>query len=263
MRTIVHTLGYNIPTLIEECTESLRSLNEGFEYTHVIADLGYPLHNSRYLWEDKPRDISIQKRENLFKNEKTSAVHHSDLVKFNNKGVSGNWTTIAKLYDVKDGDVLIGADPDERPMDKGWVKAMSEVMQADKDIAICSLMLPELMALEGFFENYILAERMLNGHRVWYGKAMCQWALIAISGRFIEKAGGVPAPNVAPIYGWIENACGALMNHYGMTWVMLPDYRVQHIASSPLAQEWKNEMVTEAGMNAGQIDFETWLERKS
>lgn len=263
MRTIVHTLGYNIPTLIEECTESLRSLNEGFEYTHVIADLGYPLQDGRDNWEKKHLYYNEVKFHNLNSNACTAIENDSDLVRFNNKGVSGNWTTIAKLYDVKDGDVLIGADPDERPMDKGWVKAMSEVMQADKDIAICSLMLPELMALEGFFENYILAERMLNGHRVWYGKSMCQWALIAISGRFIEKAGGVPAPNVAPIYGWIENACGALMHHYGMTWVMLPDYRVQHIASSPLAQEWKNEMVTEAGMNAGQIDFETWLERKS
>lgn len=261
MRTIVHTLGYNIPDLIKETTISLRELNEGFDYTHVIADLGYPLVGGRENWTLIPDQTG--KVINLNRNAVTAIDYHSDLVKFKNKGVSGNWTTIAKLYDVKDGDVLIGADPDERPMDKGWVKAMSEVMQADKDIAICSLMLPELMALEGFFENYILAERMLNGHRVWYGKSMCQWALIAISGRFIEKAGGVPAPNVAPIYGWIENACGALMHHYGMTWVMLPDYRVQHIASSPLAQEWKNEMVTEAGMNAGQIDFETWLERKS
>jgi len=263
MRTIVNTLGYNIPDLIEETTISLRELNEGFDYTHVIADLGYPLENSRHNWGKTPLYHTETKIDNLQNNAIVADQYNSDLVKFKNKGVSGNWTTIAKLYDVKDGDVLIGADPDERPMDKGWVKAISEVMQADKDIAICSLMLPELMALEGFFENYILAERMLNGHRVWYGKAMCQWALIAISGRFIEKAGGVPAPNVAPIYGWIENACGALMHHYGMTWVMLPDYRVQHIASSPLAQEWKNEMVTEAGMNAGQIDFETWLERKS
>lgn len=264
MRTIVHTLGYNVAELVEEATESLRELNEGFDYTHVIADLGYPLGEERSDWDTFDAHFLNQtKSNNLYSNNQTAILNNSDLVKFKNKGVSGNWTTIAKLYDVKDGDVLIGADPDERPMDKGWVKAMSEVMQADKDIAICSLMLPELMALEGFFENYILAERMLNGHRVWYGKSMCQWALIGISGRFIEKAGGVPAPNVAPIYGWIENACGVLMHHYGMTWVMLPDYRVQHIASSPLAQEWKNEMVTEAGMNAGQIDFETWLERKS
>ena len=59
MRTIVHTLGYNIPTLIEECTESLRSLNEGFEYTHVIADLGYPLQDGRDNWEISPKDTDI------------------------------------------------------------------------------------------------------------------------------------------------------------------------------------------------------------
>lgn len=262
MKVVVHTLGYNVAELVEESTESLRELNEGFDYKHVIVDLGYPLGEERSDW-DSFKFIEQAKSNNLYLNNQTSLVYHSDLVKFNNKGVSGNWTTVANLYDIGDGDVLIGADPDERPMDKDWVKAMAEVMDADKNIAVCSLMLPELLELEGFFENYILAERILNGHRVWYGKAMCQWALIGISGRFIAKAGRVPSPEAAPIYGWIETACDAFMRHFGMTWVMLPDYRVQHIASSPLAQEWKNEMVTEKAMNEGQIDFETWLARKS
>jgi hypothetical protein len=43
---------------------------------------------------------------------------------------------------------------------------------------------------------------------------------------------------------------------------MLPDYRVQHIASSPLAQQWKNEVVTADAMNAGQVDFKTWLKSR-
>ena len=262
MKTIVHTLGYNIPDLIEEATESLRKKNKGFDYTHVIADLGYPLNNGRATWADVPQHIEISKKNNLYSNAQIASSYGSDLVKFNNRGVSGNWTTIANLYEIKDGDVLIGADPDERPMDNGWVKAMSEVMRGDPNIAICSLMLPELMALEGFYENYILGEQIINGHRVWYGKNMCQWALIGISGRFISRVGRVPSPEIAPLYGWIETACDAFMKMHGMSWVMLPDFRVQHIASSPLAQEWKNFVVTEDAMNAGQVDFETWLREK-
>jgi hypothetical protein len=262
MKTIVHTLGYNIPDLIEEATVSLKRKNKNFDYTHVIADLGYPLKNGRDHWHIIPADTNIEEAYNLHLNHKIALGLESDLVKFNNHGVSGNWTTIANLYGIGDGDVLIGADPDERPMDENWVKAIAEVMDADKNIAIVSLALPELLALEGFFENYFIGERILNGHRVWYGKFMCQWALIGISGRFIAKAGRVPSPEIAPIYGWIETACLEFMNHFGMDWVMLPDYRVQHIASSPLAQEWKNEVVTADAMNAGQVDFKTWLKSR-
>lgn len=263
MKTIVHTLGYNIPELIEEATESLYNLNDPSDFNHIIIDLGYPLAGGRDKWGEIPDYIPGAKHRNLLENSDIASLSGSELIKLPNRGVSANWSNVAYLYGVGEGDVLIGADPDERPMDKGWVKAMADVMREDPNIAICSLMLPELMDLEGFFKNYILGERILAGHRVWYGKAMCQWALIGISGRFIEKAGGVPHPEIAPIYGWIETACDAHMKAYGMDWVMLPDFRVQHIASSPLSQEWKNYVVTAKAMEDGQQDFEQWLHRKA
>jgi hypothetical protein len=258
MRTIVHTLGYNIPELIEEATESLYKLNPDTNFTHVIADLGYPLGQKRESWEIVPQYMSINKRKNAAEIIDIGTTHGSEFVRFPNKGVSGNWTQVAQMYEVGRGDVLIGADPDERPMDEGWVDAMSKVMQGDSSIAICSLVLPELLALEGFFEKYFWGEREINGIRVWEGRHMCQWALIGISGNFINAAGGVPSPDAAPLYGWIETACDAHMKRLGMKWVMLPDYRVQHIASSPLAQEWKNWMVG-PGLDQGQISFDEWL----
>ena len=257
-RTIVHTLGYNIPTLIDEATESLFNLNPERNFTHVIADLGYPLGQYRETWDIVPQFISINKRKNAISIIDTATLHKSDCVRIPNRGVSGNWTQIAYLYDIGRGDVLIGADPDERPMDAGWVDAMAKVMQGDSSIAIVSLALPELLALDGFFEKYFWGEREINGVRVWEGRHMCQWALIGISGNFIQAVGGVPSPEVAPLYGWIETACDAHMKKLGMKWVMLPDYRAQHIASSPLAQEWKNWMVG-PGMDIGQISFEQWL----
>jgi hypothetical protein len=258
MRTIVHTLGYNIPELIEEATESLYKLNPDRNFTHVIADLGYPLGQKRESWEIVPQYMSINKRKNAAEIIEIGTLHSSEFVRFPNKGVSGNWTQVAQMYEVGRTDVLIGADPDERPMDEGWVDAMSKVMQGDSSIAICSLVLPELLALEGFFDKYFWGEREINGIRVWEGRHMCQWALIGISGNFINAAGGVPSPDAAPLYGWIETACDAHMKRLGMKWVMLPDYRVQHIASSPLAQEWKNWMVG-PGLDQGQISFDEWL----
>jgi hypothetical protein len=257
-QVIVHTLGYNIPELIEEATVSLYKLNPENTYKHVIADLGYPLGQKRESWEMVPQHMGINKRKNAVEIVDIGTLHMSDFVRVPNKGVSGNWTQIAQMYDIGRGDVLIGADPDERPMDKGWVDAMAKVMQGDSSIAIVSLVLPELLALEGFFEKYFWGEREVNGIRVWEGKSMCQWALIGISGNFISAVGGIPHPDAAPLYGWIETACDIHMKRLGMKWVILPDYRVQHIASSPLAQEWKNWMVG-PGLDSGQVPFEQWL----
>lgn len=261
-QTIVHTLGYNIPQLIEEATESLYQLNPDGGFTHVIADLGYPLGQSRDSWDIVPQHMGVNKRKNAMAIIDIADNYGSVSVRFPNIGVSGNWTQVAQMFAVGRGDVLIGADPDERPMDKGWVEAISKVMQGDSTIAIVSLVLPEQLALEGFFENYFWGEREVNGVRVWEGRGMPQWALIGISGNFIHAVGGVPRPDVAPIYGWIETACDYHMKRLGMKWVMLPDYRVQHIASSPLAQEWKNYNVGEESVTAGQCTFEDWLQQK-
>ena len=147
-RTIVHTLGYNIPTLIDEATESLFNLNPERNFTHVIADLGYPLGQYRETWDIVPQFIPINKRKNAISIIDTATLHKSDCVRIPNRGVSGNWTQIAYLYDIGRGDVLIGADPDERPMDAGWVDAMAKVMQGDSSIAIVSLVLPEQLVLD-------------------------------------------------------------------------------------------------------------------
>jgi len=265
MAAYVHTLAYNIAELVEEATQSLYDLNDitDFPYRHGIIDLGYPLPFNRDRWAQRPKDrveILYNQHRNATQNMDTCAAHGSEFYKVPNIGVSQNWTSAAAIFGVGPGDILIGADPDERPVHRGWVKAMAEAAKSDPGIAVVSLMLPELLALDGFFEKYIAYERVLpSGIRVWYGKAMCQWALIGITGDFIHKCGGVPYPDAAPRYGWIETAMEKSMAQTRMTWVMLPDYHVGHLASSPLAQQWKNHVVTEQGMLEGQISFEDWL----
>lgn len=256
MNTVVHTLGYNVAELIREATDSLYKLNPTGNFHHVIADLGYPLGPTRAQWESVNENA---KQENAHEIIDIGFQYGSDVVRLPNVGVSQNWTSIAALYGVGEGDLLIGADPDERPITPGWVDAMSTVAQADPNIAIIVLTLPELLALDGFYDNYFMAEVDHCGVRTWYGKHACQWALIGITGNFIAKVGGVPHHTVAPIYGWIEGACLEAMNKLGMRWVMLPDYLTGHISSAPLAQQWKNYVVQEQSMNEGQKTFEQWL----
>lgn len=258
MNVVVHTLGYNIAELVEEATESLYQLNPEGGFRHVIADLGYPLGTTREHWDKYSPDAVWENARMLV----DIAQHNgSDLIRLPNVGVSQNWTSVAAIYGIGEGDLLIGADPDERPITEGWVNAMATVVKHDPNIAIVALTLPELLALPNFYETYFEGEVVYDGVRVWYGKYVCQWALIGISGTFIQKVGGVPYPQAAPIYGWIEGACQPAMESLGMRWVMLPDYHSGHIASSPLAQAWKNYIVTEEAMNAGQPTFEQWLQQ--
>ena len=253
-RTVVHTLGYNTHGMVRKAGDLLLAQNkwDGFEY--VVVDAGYPLSEMSQM-----EASLVTKQENSDKIEEYAKSIDVSYLYIKNKGVSGNWTQIAQYACIGDNDILIGADPDERPQKEEWVRAVSEVMQSDPKIAVCSLAMAEQHEL---LKNpdFIDEERMVAGHRVMYMKACMNWALIGLSGRFINACKGVPAPSNAPMYGWIEGACWDPMRFLGMRYVVLLDYEVVHLASHPLASAWKVWVTSKAyELGLGQISFEKWL----
>lgn len=256
MRTIVHTLGFNTPSMIGDTVRSLIKLNEGYDYEHILVDLGYPLMDDD--WEKIPKDIRQVKAHNLLSNAETAWEYDSQFAVIPNIGVSQNWTTVAQMMDITEDDVLICADPDERPQNNGWVKAISEVIQADRSIGWCSLMMKEQEELLNSGQFYY-EEHNVAGHRVYYMKSLMNWAQGGFNGRFIKKAGGVPTPTGAKRYGWIETACMDKFAEHDFKYVILADYYVTHIASSPLAGEWKQYITSNLRMDGRQISFEEWL----
>ncbi len=258
MRTIVHTLGYNVPGMVQETALLTRNMNMAKPFEYIIAHCGFPL-TEFHQGEVTPEGIKEAHIANGMLIRQYAADVDAQVVTIRNQGVSPNWEFIRQKMQVGDDDVLICADPDERPEQENWVHALAEVMQADKRIAWCSLMMREQVKLLSD-PRFKWSEKTIAGHRVYimhtYG---FNWAQGGFSGRFLNSVGGVQAMEKAPIYGWIENAA---TNHFGTRWdyAILADFYVEHIASPPLYGEWKDWVCSPAVIDNGkQVDFETWL----
>lgn len=247
-RRICFTLAYNLVSETEKAVKLLYKLNDNFE--HYIVDLGFPLEIDKI-----PKDIEKAQKNNSIKLKALAEKSGSNYLKIDNVGVSQNWTAIYNYTKPKDGDILIGIDPDERPIDQGWIKAMDTIMHDDKTIGICSLMMVDHTTILSRYNksktgkiNYYEPPIMLN------------WALIGISGRFFNIIKKVPFPEKAIKYGWIEHELVPLLQKHKLRWIILSDYRVEHTECSTIYRQWKNHILLDK--NIEQIDFIEWLRKQ-
>jgi len=257
MRTIVHTLAYNDRFLIAETVANTVNQNTGKPFEYMVANLGFPL----LQWEQQevtPELLAQAKLENGIINRELAAEVGAKVHTLKNLGVSPNWEQVRQIMEVGDEDVLICADPDERPEQNNWVHAIADVINEDKRIAWCSLMMREQLPLlaDGRIRY---TEQIIAGHRVYRMHDMMNWAQGGFSGRFLNSIGGVPAPERAPIYGWIEGAAADKFD-IRWEWCVLADFYVEHIASPPLYGEWKQWVTShDVIVENRQMGFEAWL----
>lgn len=236
----VHTLAYNLVSETEKSVKLLYEQNENF--VHVIVDLGFP------LTEDKiPENIQRAKLINSELLRDMANRYGSRYFKTENIGVSQNWTAVYKHLKLSDYDTLICCDPDERPKNNGWVKAVGDVLKYNSRYAWVSLMMPEHVEE---LSNVRIDERFPSGHRVFEIEGGLNWAQGGFSGRFLNRCGGVPFIKSHPVYGHIETASIAKMKETEQTWCFLPDYIVEHTdyelgheGTSKILRDWKNYIV--------------------
>jgi hypothetical protein len=257
----VHTLCWNFPSVVEKSVQSLYELNDKNDFKHFVICLDFPLET-----DEIPKNLFDARMNNREAIKKIALKYGSQFYIWANAGVSGNWTTLYCIlkadFDFSDNDCLIGADPDEMPQNKGWVKAIGDVL-ANSEYAICSLMLPEHLKV---LNKENTTEFNIAGHRVWEIKGTLNWGLIGISGRFLNRVGKVPQDDRYPLYGNIESACIHEMKQLGMKWCVLPDYISEHTdyekgseGHSRLLREWKNHLIFSG---KPQISLEEWLRLK-
>lgn len=251
-RTIVHTLGFNLTSEVEQTVRSLYEQNDKKDFQHVLVDLGFPLTDGKII----PQNIAEAKEINNKTNRRVAEHFGSQFMALKNTGVSQNWEMVRQYMSIGDNDALICADPDERPKNRGWVKAVSDVLLSGENIAWCSLMMKEHLP---YMKNH--DPRMINGHKVYMINGVLNWAQGGFSGKFLNLIGGVQVPKGAPIYGWIEEACTRQLKQLNYRVAILADYFVEHTECSPLYRAWKTDITTHVAK--GQIDFETWLRKKS
>lgn len=258
-KTYIHTLCYNTPSEVEKTTRLIYEQNDQRHFKHYLIDLGFPVEN-----DTVPVDITKAKKNNSVKLTQIASKYGSTYVRMSNIGVSQNWNQIIKHCKLKDEDIIIGADPDERTIDPGWADAMSTVLSHDPKIGMVSLVMPEqeqLLKTMGGDTFYV------KGVRVFKPNKLTNWAMIGFSGRFLKTIGDIPYPKGAPKYGWIESELVPQFIRTGFYWVFLPDYRVYHTdyprdkGAPKLLREWKNQIIFNI-QEYGQIDFEKYLNMK-
>lgn len=246
---LVHTLAFNLPSETEEAVRLLYEQCGGEFDRHIIADLGFPIS------EDKlPNSITEAKAINSEKLQALAQKYGSEYVKLPNIGVSQNWNQVIMHSQIQDG-VVICADPDERPKQKGWVKAIADVIKEHPKFAWVSLNTDahEQLAKSG----NLLHHRMKSGkHNVYSVLGHSNWAQGGFNMNFLNEIGGVPVPKGDSIYGWLEHASYQKMaGRYG--WCILEDFYVEHTECSNLYREWKNYVIFDKPNS--QISFEDYL----
>jgi len=244
-RNICFTLSYNLVSETTKAVKLLYNLNEDFE--HYIVDLGFPLEKDII-----PDDIQKAQKNNSRKLRELAGKYGSKYLKFKNIGVSQNWTAVYNHTKPSDDDILIGVDPDERPLDKNWIKAMEYIFKTDKTIGICSLMMTDHAKI---LSEY--AKKKIGDLDCYEPINLINWALIGINGKFLNLIKEIPYPEKAPKYGWIEHGLLELLKQHKFRWVILCDYRVEHTECSTIYRQWKNRVIFE--LDKGQIDFIDWL----
>jgi hypothetical protein len=252
-----HTLCWNFTTEVEKATKLLYDLNSKIYFKHIIVDLGFP------LIEDKiPDDIEAAKKENTRRLKDICKKYGSLYLKLPNVGVSQNWTAVFKACNMDESDILIGADPDEHPIHPNWIRAMDKVLHSPEDIALASLMMTDHLPL---IHTVPLKQKIINGELAYWTTAAFNWALIGISGEFLNKIGEIPFPKEAERYGWIESELLTLIIKHNYKWVILPGYHVKHTdyelgdaGTSKLLRLWKNQIIHKI-KEFGQISFEEYL----
>lgn len=150
------------------------------------------------------------------------------------------------LGDIRHDDLILCYDPDSNPLMMGWLKAMLEVMDGDRDLGYLSLMDNRIVNNR----NWSIEEVM--GHRVAFDPQPEMMNVTIFRGRVLKAMGGMPATR--PFYGGIE----AAMHAYGFKSGYLMDYREDTcpIPHDELYRQWKNAHAD--GAYGG--NFDRWVE---
>lgn len=252
----VHTLSFNLPSETAEATRLLYELNPDNNFKHLIVDLGFPLEYGA----DIPSNIEEAKFNNSIKLMKIAKEFGSDYIKVENIGVSQNWNQIIEHLQITEDDVLICADPDERPSNSGWVKAIADVLTNSPKIAACALVMPEQREWINAIPS-VATKARIHGHEVFLINGTLSMAQVGFSGRYLVK-NGIPIPEGYGIYGHIEGAFTKSLRNTGMGWAILQNYYCEHTECSTLYREWKTQITSGDYKAEKQISFESWLEKK-
>jgi hypothetical protein len=251
-RNLVFSLCFNLVSEAEKAIKLLYHQNDINDFEHTVVSCEFPLIKG----DEIPDNIEVAKEENRYALQVLADRYGSKFLSIKNIGVSQNWDTLYRHFKPDDSDVMTCCDVDEIPLESGWVKALGSVLRADDTIGYAA---PTLIDNKKVLKNSNYAKpKVVAGHNVYEMIGSCNYGLLGISGRLMNKMGGLEPYHATPIYGNIESVLLTAIKKHGMKWVMLRDYTQEHTNVPILFRQWKNDIIFGIHKN-NQISFEEWL----
>lgn len=247
-----YTLAFNLFSETQAAIKRLFEQNDSREFKHFIVDLGFPL----IIGDAIPPSIEDAKHINSECLKQLAEETGSTYIQFPNRGVSQNTGQLFRHIKPKDGDVLVSCEPDEIQNEAGWVKALSNVIEADSNIGYCAPMLVEHEKL--LAESPYAKLETIGGQEIYIMNAGINYGQICYSATFLNRVGGVPYLPQMPIYGGLEAALEHHLRQLDMKWGLLKNYTTTHTNVPALLRQWKNWIVLEHS-DMPQMHFEEWL----
>lgn len=227
---MIFTLAYNRASFCERAMAL--APREGFE--RYVFDLCYPLERD----QDAMRAAA----------DRSGFEYH----RLENRSVSRNWNAVADLLKLEHGDIMIGLDPDSRPVTPGWARAIVDVFEADPSVAMVTMDArtmrePHHMAIPFRLET-------IGGHLCRVYERLTAWPLMSFDVGFMRDVGGLGEWNA--VYGFTEHWVAERLG--SRRWVMLHEFFDDtETATDPEYEAWKQ------ANRAGEFNstFEAWLAR--
>lgn len=205
MKVWTISLGY-VPARIWEKSlqEYIALKNPAVDYTHIFIDQHYPMggeENRRQLWD-------ICRRHGVWV-----------LDPGRNLGLHGGFNFALDHINLKDDDIVIGYDPDSKPISPGFDGALVDALRFDDKLAWTSLMsyrvIPELKE-RGYTERKVRHIDVWVTHRAVVN-SVCAW-----KASFLRSVGGLIEHK--HWYGHLEAPMFDRIKSKGLEWGFLPGW---------------------------------------
>ena len=243
MRIFVTMLGYNRAEVVHGAMENLEATTTDSEHRRLIKTLflcQYPIPS---VEENRAELLKIGAEFGFW----TTEIQ-------NEGGLENHNKAIHDYYRMLPGDYYICFDPDVRMQEKGWISAMVEALESDRDtVFVCASR--HFHNDEWCYKHHGRTIHTLpSGLRISRYNQLLAWSMGMWKGEWLAKR---PRDFKAACkwYGYFEHADIALMNKHGKTWCETTDFYDNHIAAEELYTEWK---VASAGHHT-KVSFNEWL----
>lgn len=174
-----------------------------------------------------------------------------EYIKIKNINVSENWKQAIQIMGLKEGDVLYGCDPDERPKSPRYLDAIMDIFNWSPEAYYVGMCEPGVAESCNHFVRHFGSTYALDFH------SLVAWPVGAFDVGWMKKIDGPKM--LANQYGYIEHGTSNAAMRFGGKFYMLRDFISIHLKDSDAKYtQWK----LESAHRATSIPFEEWLKKQ-